>query len=131
MSRPVRLAPRVEPLLLPMLRERFPGIRFATTQQVFDPPYTFVRLNAEPQGMATPVSQYVRLRVSVVVARHDRTGDWQHAQDVAMSVERAVCEYAARVQPFISAEHDSGPIVLDDSEPKSAYSVVLLMVRAV
>ena len=131
MSGPYGLAPPVEPLLLGVLARAFPGVVFDTANRRFDlgEPYRFVRVNAEPQGMATPVGQYVRLRLAAWAVRADGTGDTSAALALAADVERAICAHAASHTPFVDAEHDSGPIVMDDSEPFCAYSVVLLTVR--
>ncbi len=57
---------RTEPLLLPKLRTLFPDVTFDTIERSdLEPPFTEATLADSMQGMSTPISQYVRLRLSV------------------------------------------------------------------
>lgn len=71
---------RTEPLLLPKLRTLFPDVTFDTIERSdLEPPFTEATLADSMQGMSTPISQYVRLRLSVRCMREDHTGDWDKA----------------------------------------------------
>ena len=63
---------RTEPLLLPKLRTLFPDVTFDTIERSdLEPPFTEATLADSMQGMSTPISQYVRLRLSVRCMRED------------------------------------------------------------
>ena len=71
---------RTEPLLLPKLRTLFPDVTFDTIERAdLEPPFTEATLADSMQGMSTPISQYVRLRLSVRCMREDHMGDWDKA----------------------------------------------------
>lgn len=67
---------RTEPLLLPRLRELFPDVTFDTIERNdLEPPFTEATLADSMQGMSTPISQYVRLRLGVRCMKEDHTGE--------------------------------------------------------
>lgn len=71
---------RTEPLLLPRLRELFTDVTFDSIERNdLEPPLTEATLADSMQGMSTPISQYVRLRLGVRCVREDHTGDWDKA----------------------------------------------------
>lgn len=73
---------RTEPLLLPKLRTLFPDVTFDTIERSdLEPPFTEATLADSMQGMSTPISQYVRLRLSVRCMRETirATGTRPHA----------------------------------------------------
>ncbi|NEG96013.1 hypothetical protein GFD17_04405 [Bifidobacterium sp. SMB2] len=126
---PVR-TPRVEPVLLPLLRGRFPDVRFGGVRARDNPEHECV-IVGEPQQPATPVSQYVRLRMSVWERRGDGTGDYAAAQRRAADI----CAYLTSLSPpypICSMGLDSGPIRLADEDGTvCAYLILLLTVSTV
>lgn len=119
---------RVEPVLLPLLRERFPDIGFSSIQSRDNPPRECV-LIGEPGQTATPVSQYVRLRVSVWVRRDDGTGDIDAAQHLAADIESYLTGLHPP-RPVVTIGHESGPMRMSDENGcLMAYLVLLLTVE--
>lgn len=126
--RPPVLPRRVEPVLLPLLRDRFPDVVFGSVRSRANPPLECV-LVAEPQQTATPVTQYVRLRVSVWARRDDGTGDIDRACRLAGDIERYLTALWPP-RPVVSVEHDSGPIRMsDENDAVCAYLILLLTVE--
>ncbi|MFT8639022.1 hypothetical protein [Bifidobacterium sp.] len=125
--KPIPRLQRIEPTLLTRLRATYPDIAFSTMRSQSQPPNVECVLVAEPGQMATSVSQYVRLRVSVYAIREDGTGDWQQAQRLAASIEQSILELST-TDPLISGEHESGPIRISDDNLIFAYSIILLTV---
>lgn len=124
---PVR-PPRVEPVLLPLLRERFPDVSFTSIRDRGNPTRACV-IVAEPGQKATPVSQYVRLRVSTWVRRDDGTGDIDAAQNLAADIELYLTGLWPP-RPIIGIDHESGPIRMsDENHCLMAYLVLLLTVE--
>lgn len=124
---PVR-ARRVEPALLGVLRAAMPGIRFATVRDRSNPSRECV-LVAEPAQLATPVTQYARLRVTVWERRDDGTGDWQKAQETAAQIEELLTG-GRPPRPVVTVAHESGPIRMTDGDGCAcAYLVLLLTVE--
>ena len=119
---------RVEETLLPLLRGTHPGIAFGTIRARDNPAQECV-LAGEPQGMATPVSQYVRLRLSVIARREDGTGDFAKAQHLASGIIRTITSQGC-ITPIVSAQLDAGPMRLADGDasPIYCYAVLLLQV---
>lgn len=128
MSYPLLVAPRIESLLLDQLRKAHPDVTIATAYREMSPPYTLAVLVGEPQGKQHMLSQYVRVRLSVRCVRKDGTGDWQQAQRLSQDIIRTIGRIAQSTPQILSIELDSGPIVLGDSEPQYAYSVLLATV---
>ena len=94
---------RTEPLLLPRLRELFPGVTFDTIERSdLEPPYTEATLADSMQGMSTPISQYVRLRLGVRCMREDHTGDWDRAARLWADIAREIIRLGT-VAPLIDA----------------------------
>ena len=121
---------RVEPYLLPLLRERFPDVSFGGVRSRDNPERECVMV-AEPQQPATPVSQYVRLRISVWIRRGDGTGDYAAAQRLA-SLIATYLTGADLPYLVVSIGLDSGPIRLSDEDGVTcAYLVLLLTVSTV
>lgn len=123
----VPVAPRrVDALLLDPLRERFPDYTFGTLRR-HDDPQVEVVLADSMQGMCTPISQYVRLRVSVRCA-----GGWDKAAAVWSDVCREIIRLGA-TRPLVGASLESGPVrmVDDDGTRAYAYGVLLLEVAVV
>lgn len=119
---------RVEPVLLPLLRERFPDIGFSSIQSRDNPPRECV-LIGEPGQTATPVSQYVRLRVSVWARRDDGTGDIDAAQKLAADIESYLTGLHPP-RPVVTIGHESGPMrMTDENGCLMAYLVLLLTVE--
>lgn len=119
---------RVEPVLLPLLRERFPDIGFSSIQSRDNPPRECV-LIGEPGQTATPVSQYVRLRVSVWARRDDGTGDIDAAQHLAADIESYLTGLHPP-RPVVTIGHESGPMrMTDENGCLMAYLVLLLTVE--
>ena len=110
---------RTEPLLLPKLRTLFPDVTFDTIERAdLEPPFTEATLADSMQGMSTPISQYVRLRVSVRCMKEDHTGDWDKAARVwrhvvfgCVSVDGDLeQEHAVRAhQPLVLVRHAYRP----------------------
>ncbi|PLS30101.1 hypothetical protein Uis1B_2073 [Bifidobacterium margollesii] len=122
--------PRMEPVLLPLLRERFGDARFGTIRDRGNPRLECV-IVAEPQQRATPVSQYVRLRVSVWARRDDGTGDIDAAQRLAADIELFLTGLWPPA-PIVSIRHESGPVRMGDGDGTlCAYLVLLLTVSTV
>ena len=69
---PPTRTPRLERILLNLLRERFPDVVFGTLRSRNNSESECV-IVAEPQQKATPISQYVRVRCSIWVRRDDGT----------------------------------------------------------
>lgn len=119
---------RVEPVLLPLLRERFPDIGFSSIQSRDNPPRECV-LIGEPGQTATPVSQYVRLRVSVWARRDDGTGGIDAAQHLAADIESYLTGLHPP-RPVVTIGHESGPMRMSDENGcLMAYLVLLLTVE--
>ena len=119
---------RVEPVLLPLLRERFPDIGFSSIQSRDNQPRECV-LIGEPGQTATPVSQYVRLRVSVWARRDDGTGDIDAAQHLAADIESYLTGLHPP-RPVVTIGHESGPMRMSDENGcLMAYLVLLLTVE--
>lgn len=125
--RPVVTPVRVEHYMLPLLRKTFPEVKFSTIHSRADPLTNECVLVGEPGQLATPISQYVRLRMSVYVTRADGTGDFQSAQELAARIEAEVLKHGTSA-PFVDAEHSSGPIRVADGNEIFAYSIALLTV---
>ncbi|MBV4125319.1 hypothetical protein KSY59_10165 [Bifidobacterium longum] len=115
-------------MLLPLLRERFPDIGFSSIQSRDNPPRECV-LIGEPGQTATPVSQYVRLRVSVWARRDDGTGDIDAAQHLAADIESYLTGLHPP-RPVVTIGHESGPMRMSDENGcLMAYLVLLLTVE--
>lgn len=125
MTPPAR-TPRIEATLLHFLRACFPGVHFGSLRDKGNPPLECV-LAGEPQGMATPVSQYVRLRLSVIARREDGTGDFAKAQDLAADIIHAITAGGLPF-PIVSAAPSSGPMRQADGPLIFAYAILLLQV---
>ena len=121
---------RTEPLLLPRLRELFPDVTFDTIERSdLEPPFTEATLADSMQGMSTPISQYVRLRVSVRCVKEDHTGDWDKAARLWSDIAREIIRLGSRA-PLVSASLESGPVRMADEDKRlvCAYGVLLLEV---
>lgn len=119
---------RVEPVILDMLRREHPDVTFGSLRSPGNPARECVVVG-EPQGPQSPVTQYVRLRVSVWVRRDDKTGDIPAAQHLANDVISTITSKGA-IDPIVSAELSSGPIrIADDAGPIYMYAIILLAVR--
>ena len=121
---------RTEPLLLPRLRELFPDVTFNTIERSdLEPPLTEATLADSMQGMSTPISQYVRLRLGVRCMREDHTGDWDKAARMWAAIAREIIRLG-KTAPLIDASLESGPVRMteEDSRLVSAYGVILLEV---
>ena len=119
---------RTEPLLLPKLRTLFPDVTFDTIERSdLEPPFTEATLADSMQGMSTPISQYVRLRLSVRCMREDHTGDWDKAARVWAAIAREIIGLG-NVAPLIDASLESGPVRMTDEDKRlvCAYGVLLL-----
>lgn len=81
------------------------------------------------QGMSTPISQYVRLRLSVRCMREDHTGDWDKAARLWADIAREIIGLGT-VAPLIDASLESGPVRMTDEDKRlvCAYGVLLLEV---
>lgn len=119
--------PRVEPVLLSLLRERFPDVAFSTMRGRNNPERECVVV-AEPQQAVTPVSQHIRLRCSVWARRDDGTGDLDEAHRLAASIERHLTSILPP-RPIVSIAHDSGPVRMTD-ENGCNYSYLILLLQA-
>lgn len=120
---------RVEETLLPLLRREYQdrGVVFGSLRDRGNPERECV-LVADPQGMATPVSQYVRVRVSVIVRRLDGSGDFIEAQHLAADIIHTITETGGG-GPVISVALDSGPVRQEEDGLVFAYAVLLLQAR--
>ena len=121
---------RTEPLLLPRLRELFPGVTFDTIERNdLEPPFAEATLADSMQGMATPISQYVRLRLSVRCMRENHTGDWGGAARLWADIAREIIRLG-HTAPLIDASLESGPVRMADEDKRlvCAYGVLLLVV---
>lgn len=126
--RPPVLLRRVEPVILDLLRREHTDVTFGSLRSPDNPTRECVVVG-EPQGPESPVTQYVRLRVSVWVRRDDMTGDIPAAQHLANDVISTITSKGA-IDPIVSAELSGGPIrVADDPGPTYLYATVLLTVR--
>ncbi|MCT6899780.1 MAG: hypothetical protein M3Z40_01820 [Bifidobacterium sp.] len=125
MTPPAR-TPRIEATLLPFLRACFPGVHFGSLRDKGNPLLECV-LAGEPQGMATSVSQYVRLRLSVIARREDGTGDFAKAQNLAADIIHAITAGGLPF-PIVSAAPSSGPMRQADGPLIFAYAILLLQV---
>lgn len=91
-----------------------------------------VRLALDRASHPTPVSQYMRLRVSAYASQADGvTCDWAKALDLS---ERA-CRWILanrHARPLIDASVESGPLQTHDDALRQdlAYTVILLTVEA-
>ena len=94
-----------------------------------EPPFTEATLADSMQGMSTPISQYVRLRLGVRCMKEDHTGDWDKAARLWASIAREIIRLGT-VAPLISASLESGPVRMTDEDKRlvSAYGVLLLEV---
>jgi hypothetical protein len=117
---------RVESTLLPLLREAYPDVTVGSLRNVGNPSRECV-IVGEPQGMATAISQYVRLRVSVIVRRDDHTGDLPASQRLAGDIIHTLTSQGC-VDPIISCELSSGPMRMTDSNLIFSYAILLLQV---
>jgi hypothetical protein len=125
---PPVLARRVEPVILDLLRCEHPDVTFGSLRSP-DNPIRECVVVGEPQGPQSPVTQYVRLRVSVWVRRDDMTGDIPAAQHLANDVISTITSKGA-IDPIVSAELSNGPIrIADDADPIYMYAIILLAVR--
>ena len=113
---------RAGSLLLPLLRERLPDYTFGTVRRHDDPPVE-VTLADSMQGMCTPISQYVRLRVSV----RRGSGGWQKAADIWAQVCAEIIRLGTTA-PLNNASLESGPVRMVDEDSLQAYGVLLLEV---
>lgn len=121
---------RTEPLLLPKLRTLFPDVTFDTIERSdLEPPFTEATLADSMQGMSTPISQAVRLRLSVRCMREDHTGDWDKAARLWAAIAREIIRLG-NVAPLIDASLESGPVRMTDENKRlvCAYGVLLLEV---
>lgn len=119
---------RAEPVLLPLLRARYPDVSFGSMRNRAAPPRECV-IVAEPGQKATPISQYARLRVSVWVRRDDGTGDIDKAQNLAADIESYLTGLHPP-RPVITIGHESGPIRMSDGNGcLMAYLTLLLTVE--
>lgn len=121
---------RTEPLLLPRLRELFTDVTFDSIERNdLEPPLTEATLADSMQGMSTPISQYVRLRLGVRCVREDHTGDWDKAARLWADIAREIIRLGT-VAPLIDASLESGPVRMTDENKRlvSAYGVLLLEV---
>jgi hypothetical protein len=126
--RPPVLPRRVEPVILDLLRREHPDVTFGSLRSPDNPTRECVVVG-EPQGPESPVTQYVRLRVSVWVRRDDMTGDIPSAQHLANDVISTITSKGA-IDPIVSAELSGGPIrIADDAGPIYMYAIILLAVR--
>lgn len=123
---PVNLV-RVEPVLLNLLRATYPDVTFGSLRNSSNPSRECV-LVGEPQQLQSPVSQYVRLRVSVWVRRSDMTGDIPAAQNLANQIINTITSQTD-IDPIISSQLANGPIRISDSGPTFMYAIILLSVR--
>lgn len=128
MIRPPVRPRRVEPVLLSLLRGRFPDVTFGSLRSRANPPSECV-IVAEPGQQATPVSQYARLRVSVWCRREDGSGDIDAAQNLAAGIESYLTGLTPP-RPVVTVRHESGPIrMADENNTVFAYLVLLLTVE--
>lgn len=129
MRRPPKRPVRVEETLLPFLRMHYAdrGIVFGSMWSHGNPD-TEVVLVGDPQGSATPVSQWVRVRLSVIVRRSDGSGDFAAAQDLAVDIIDTLTR-EGQTGPILSLDLDSGPMRQEDDRLIFAYATLLLQVR--
>lgn len=126
-ARPVITPVRVEHYLLPILRAAFPDVTFTTVKDSSDsPPARECLIVGEPQQLASPISMYVRLRMSVYVQGESGL-DFQAAQQLAAQIESEILSHGTSA-PFIDAAHESGPIRIADTDGIFAYTIILLTV---
>lgn len=120
---------RCEPLFLDRLRTLFPDVRFGTVKSRETVSYEECVLADSMQGMRTPVTQYVRLRLSVYSVRADGTSDWDKAVRLYARIENEIIKLG-KTRPLVDASHESGPVRMadDDIETVHAYGVILLEV---
>jgi hypothetical protein len=131
MRSPVITPPRLEETLLPRLRDVYKNddIVFGSLRARSNPAKECV-LVAEPQGMSTPVSQYVRARVSVIVRRSDGSGDFIAAQHLASDIIRKLTS-ADLPSPVVSMSLDSGPMRQVDDKLIFVYATLLAQVLTI
>jgi hypothetical protein len=118
---------RVEPTLLSLLRAEFPDVEFGSLRSRGNPAKECV-IVGEPQGMCTPISQYVRLRVSVIVRLPDSSGDVTGSQRLAGLIISELTSGGA-TGPVISVGLESGPMRVTDDQLVYAYAILLLTVK--
>lgn len=123
---PPTRTPRLERILLNLLRERFPDVVFGTLRSRNNSESECV-IVAEPQQKATPISQYVRVHCSIWVRRDDGTGDLDASHELASSIELYLTGLWPPI-PIISIEHDSGPVRMTD-ENGCIYSYLILLLQ--
>lgn len=114
---------RAGSLLLPLLRERLPDYTFGTVRRHDDPPVE-VTLADSMQGMCTPISQYVRLRVSVRCG----SGGWQKAADIWAQVCAEIIRLGTTA-PLNNASLESGPVRMVDEDSLQAYAYGVLLLE--
>ena len=114
---------RVDSLLLPLLRERFPDYTFGTVRRHDDPPVE-VTLADSMQGMCTPISQYARLRMSV----RRGSGGWQKAADIWAQVCAEIIRLGTTA-PLNNASLESGPVRMVDEDSLQAYAYGVLLLE--
>lgn len=118
---------RVEPTLLKLLRAEFPDVEFGSLRSRGNPVRECV-IVGEPQGMCTPISQYVRLRVSVIVRLPDGSGDVTGSQRLAGQIIGELTSNGA-TGPVISVNLSSGPMRITDDQLIYSYAILLLTVK--
>lgn len=90
--------------------------------------YRHLVVRADPQNLATPLTQYVRLGLSAYVTTATGTEDLAAAVALATAATRHVLR--SRAQLLVHSEPQSGPARVFDSvlEIEFAYSTLLLEV---
>lgn len=126
---PFLSTPRVEPLILAVLRDTLPDVSFGTVKkQDIRPPYREVVLGAVPQQLQTPVSRWVSLWLEAYVIREDGTGDIDGGYGLANDVAHAVHE-ALPIGPIWDAQIAGGPVKqLDADDTAVTYMTLQLRV---
>ncbi|AKV55079.1 hypothetical protein BACT_0491 [Bifidobacterium actinocoloniiforme DSM 22766] len=119
---------RTEETLLPLLRGEYPDVSFGSVRNSDDPPRECV-LVGDPQGLATPVTQWVRVRLTVIVRRDDGSGDFAAEQHLAADIIRTITMQGCR-PPIVSAKLDAGPMRLADGDASPIYCYAVLLMQA-
>lgn len=125
--RPIPMLANVETVLLPILRETYPTVSFVTSETELAKPFEQCVVVAEPQGMATQVTQYVRIRLTMRVIQADGTSLWKTARDHLKNI-MTTCLTQATTSPFVDMSLESGPIRLVVDNDTCAYAILLASV---
>lgn len=126
--------PRVEGMLLPLLRAEFTGLTISNIKPKQTPPYECVLIRADLQQKVNAISRYCRIGVSAWSVRASGEPNFQAAHDIAAAIGKYIETLPdAGGTPLITADIESGPLRLKDDlagQLEFAYLSVLTIVSA-